>query len=155
MNFISTFDELNKLYEEVSVQVDDRLADEVEEPIEEACIKEELTEAITEEAEEFFEDEVPDEEEPSVEEPVEDAEIEIVDDEPRQVIIECNKCGALVIIGEADIKADKETDLVNVEDTCKFCEETTGYNIIGAVAPYEAVEVTQEEATEDTTVEEA
>jgi hypothetical protein len=107
-NFISTFDELNKLYEEVKV--------------EEAC-KEELTEAA--------EEEIPEEEAP-VEEPIAD--------EPRQLICECDKCGALVIKDEADIVIDEESDLVNVEDECQFCEEAKGFKIVGVVAPYEAVE---------------
>jgi len=106
MNFISTFDELNKLYEEV----------QEEEKVEEAC-KEKLTEA----------DEAP------IEEPV-------VEEEPRQVICECDKCGALIIKDEADIVVDEETDLVNVEDECQFCEEAKGYKIIGVMVPYEAVE---------------
>jgi hypothetical protein len=70
----------------------------------------------------------------------EDAEIEIVDDEPRQIICECDKCGALVIKAEADIVADEESGLVNIEDECQFCEEAKGFKIIGVVAPYEAVE---------------
>ena len=113
-NFISTFDELNKLYEEVDVK-----------KVEEAC-KEELAEAA-----EAAEDEVAEEEAP-VEEPVAD--------EPRQVICECDKCGALVIKDEADIVIDEESDLINVEDECQFCEEAKGFKIIGVVAPYEVVE---------------
>ena len=108
MNFISTFDELNKLYEEKT------------ENVEEACAKEELVEAV------------------------EDEEIEIVEDEPKQTIIECSKCGALVIVDEVEI--DEESDLVNVKDECKFCEEKEGYKIIGSVVPYEVPEISEEEA---------
>lgn len=106
-NFISTFDELNKLYEEVESA---KLAEAAED--------------------EVAEEEIPVEEIPA-EEPV-------VEDEPRQVICECDKCGALVIKDEADIVVDEETDLVNVEDECKFCEEKEGYKIVGSVVPYEA-----------------
>lgn len=127
MNFISTFDELNKLYEEVQ-----------EERVEEAC-KEGLIEAADED---IVEDEILADEAP-VEEPV-------VEDEPRQVICECDKCGALVIKDEADIVVDEETDLVNVEDECQFCEEAKGFKIVGVVAPYEAAEeIVEEEPIED------
>ena len=113
-NFISTFDELNKLYEEVDSA--------------------KLTEAAEDEAveDEIVEDEMS-VEETSIEEPV-------VDEEPRQVICECDKCGALVIKDEADIVVDEETDLVNIEDECQFCEEAKGFKIVGVVAPYEVVE---------------
>jgi hypothetical protein len=121
MNFISTFDELNKLYEEVDVKKV-RKVKKVKE-----ADKEELTEAAEDEVVEVVEDEVP-AEEPAIEE------------EPRQVICECDKCGALVIKDEADIVVDEESDLVNVEDECQFCEEAKGFKIIGVVAPYEAGE---------------
>jgi hypothetical protein len=104
-----------------------------------------LTESITEAAEdEIVEDEIPVEEVP-VEEPA-------VEEEPRRLIIECDKCGALVIKDEADIVVDEETDLVNVEEECQFCEEAKGYKIIGVVAPYEAAEA--EEPIEDELAEE-
>jgi hypothetical protein len=83
-------------------------------------------------------------------EAVEDEEIEIVDDEPKQTIIECAKCGALVIVDEVEV--DEESDLVNVKDECKFCEEKEGYKIIGSVLPYEAPEadeVVDEEIPEE------
>lgn len=123
MNFISTFEELNKLYEDVQ-------------PVEEPQAEEELVEAAEDEEIEIVEDEAPVEEAP-VEEP-------IVEEEPKQVICECSKCGALVIKEEAEVKAGEETDLVNVEDECEYCEEAEGYKIIGVVAPYEAVEVIEE-----------
>lgn len=104
-----------------------------------------LDEELTEVAEDdVAEDEVVEvEAEATVEEPVAD--------EPKQVICECDKCGALVIKDEADIVIDEESDLVNVEDACQYCEETKGYKIIGAVAPYEAIVV--EEPVEDEPVE--
>lgn len=128
MNFISTFDELNKLYEAVEAEAVETSAKNVEE----ACAKRELSEAT---------------DEPEIS--VEDEEIEIVEDEPRQVIIECSKCGALVIKDEADIIVDEKTDLVNVEDTCAFCEESEGYKIIGVVAPYEVAETENEPDAEE------
>lgn len=56
---------------------------------------------------------------------------------PAQLVLECSKCGALVIKGEADVEIDSETDLANVKDTCEFCEETEGYKVLGALAPHE------------------
>lgn len=75
----------------------------------------------------------------------EDAEIEIVDDEPKQVIIECSKCGALVIIDESDLEIEEESELVNVDTECKFCEEKDGYTIVGTLLPYEVAEINTEE----------
>jgi hypothetical protein len=128
MNFISTFEELNKLYEEVDSEVEKEEA-EKEEVVEESCDKK-LTEATEDDV---VEDEVPADEEAPVEEPV-------VEDEPRRVICECDKCGALVIKDEADIVNDEESGLVNVEDECEFCEEANGYKIVGVVAPYEVAD---------------
>lgn len=144
MNFISTFDELNKLYEEADIK-----KAEQDEKIEEAC-NEELAEAADEDViEDDFADEegIPAEEAPA-EEPV-------AEDEPRQVICECDKCGALVIKDEADIVVDEETDLVNVEDECQFCEEANGFKIVGVVVPYEAAAEAIEEPVEEEPVEES
>lgn len=117
MNFNNVFEELNKLYEEKPTQ-------KPEDKVEEGC-KEKLAEAA--------EDEVP-----ADEVPVEEAEV-------KQLILECAKCGALVIKDEADVVVDEATDLVNVEDACAYCEETEGYKIIGTVIPYEATEEVEEE----------
>lgn len=119
MNFNTILEELDKLYEEDEVAVEEEVGSE------EASVEE-----------------VPAEEAPA-EEPVEE--------EPKQLICECDKCGALVIKDEADIVIDEESDLVNVEDECQFCEEAKGFKIIGAVVPYEAavVEPEVEEAAEE------
>ena len=137
MNFISTFEELNKLYEEVIPEEEATVEDA---PIEEACVKEELTEAAEDEEIEIVDDEAPIDEVP-VEEPVEEA-------EPKQIVLECTKCGALVVKDEADVVTDEESGLVNVEDKCAFCEETEGYKIIGTMIPYEDVEVEETEVSE-------
>jgi hypothetical protein len=113
-NFASIFEELSKLYDE--------------DPVEEAC----TNEALEEEAED---DVIEIEDDAEASEAAEDIVDE--DDEPRQVIIECDGCGALVIKDEADIVADEESGLVNVEDACAFCEEAAGYKIVGVVAPYD------------------
>jgi hypothetical protein len=78
-----------------------------------------------------------------VKESVEDTDVAEI--EAKQVVIECAKCGALVIKDEADLTVSEETDLVNVEESCAFCEEAEGYKIIGTVVPYEAsTEVVEE-----------
>lgn len=138
-NFISTFDELNKLYEEVETK-----------KVEEACT-EELTEAADED---ILEDEVAENEIPEDGVPAEEP---VVEEEPRRVICECDKCGALVIKDEADIVADEESDLVNVEDECQFCEEAKGFKVIGVVVPYEAVaeELPEEEPVDEESAEES
>lgn len=207
MNFISTFDELSKLYEEdlqqteSNVSLEDDTLTETQEreftifvnnevycdddgnpyyfdssahaeefiaenklegaevvrqagkaKYEEACVKEELTEAAEEDEIEIVDDEIVDEapvEEVPVEEPAED--------EPKQLILECGNCGALILKDEDDIVTDEESDLVNVEDECEYCEETKGYKIIGVVAPYEDVETEEpvEDIPEDDFVEES
>ena len=169
MNFISTFDELNKLYEEatkvVRKKADDLFAvmngdQQVFAGTKEECenwlkdktgpnasrfkivqgadivVKEALVEAAEEEPE-IVEDEIEiiDDEEPVEEVPAEEP---VAEEEPKQTIIECSKCGALVIVAEVEV--DEESDLVNVKDKCKFCEEKEGYKIVGSVVPYEVVE---------------
>jgi hypothetical protein len=126
MNFISTFEELNKLYE--SVELETEIA---EEPITEAA-EEEVVE-IVEETEEAAEE--------AAEEPVES--------EPKQVVLECSNCGALVIKDEAEAEVDEETDLANIEEKCKFCDEANGFNIIGTFAPYDAESAELEEGIFD------
>ena len=155
MNFISAFNELEKLYEGVETEVEKEDPEETSEETvaEEACIKEELTEATEDEVAEDEEIEIVDDEEPVDEIPAEEyveepAEESIEEGEPKQVIIECDKCGALVIVDETDVKVDEETDLVNVDTECKFCEEKVGYKILGSMVPYEATE-SEEEPTEE------
>ena len=135
MNFISTFEELNKLYEEAK---DAKQANEKsEDVVEEACDKEALTEAAEDDVIEI-EDEAA-EVEAAVDEPelYDDTEEEL---EPKQVIMECDKCGALVLRDEDAVIVDEESGLANVEDECEFCEEASGYKIVGVVAPYEPEE---------------
>ena len=145
-NFNSVFEELSKLYEEPVKEVaakdankDDAKA-ETETEVVEACKKQELIEAADEEE---VVDEVP-VEDAAADAPVDEEEIEIVDDEPRQLVVECSKCGALVVMAEDKVVVDEETDLVNVEDECQFCEETAGYKIVGTMIPYEVVEAEED-----------
>lgn len=131
MNFQTILEELDRLYENTQ-----------EEPIEEA-----IEESLVEETDE----EVLIDDEPIVDDEVqeEESETEVEENEaPKQVVLECSNCGALVIKNEADIKVDEETDLVNVEDECQFCEEANGYKIVGSLVSYEGVEEVTESLTE-------
>lgn len=156
MNFISAFDELNKLYEEATLEkkpnkangvLSDKDTDEVtsgatQEVDNGEQSKGDGTNKLTEAEEEIPVDEEPVEEVPAEDSPVDDtAEEDEIEDEPKQVICECDKCGALVIVDEADVVVDEESDLVNVEDECKFCEEKAGFKIVGIVAPYNPDEI--------------
>ena len=144
MNFIDTFDELNKLYEEKS--------EEKLQKIEEACNKEKLAEEAEDEEIEIVNDEeieVAEDEEVVDEAPIEEPAAE---QEVKPVIIECAKCGALVIVDE--VVVDEASDLVNVNDECKFCEEKEGFKIVGLVAPYEAANEIVSDEVENTTDEE-
>lgn len=139
-NFNSVFDELSKLYEEApkAAQKDTK----IEEAVKEACSKKVIKEATEDAVAEV---------EAQVEEAAEERQAEEIDDEPKQLILECSKCGALVIKAEKDIVIDEESELVNVEDTCEYCEESEGYKVIGVVTPYIIVE--EEEPVEEPTEE--
>lgn len=95
-----------------------------------------------------FEAEIPAEEVPEEEIPVEDipADETVADDVPKQLALECAKCGAIILKNEEDVKIDDETDLANVDDSCAFCEEAEGFKVVGAVIPYEGIVVTDDEA---------
>lgn len=80
--------------------------------------------------------EVADEEIPVEDIPAEEPEA----DEPKQLVLECENCGALAIKTEDEVTVDEATDLANVDDKCKFCEEAVGYTIVGELVPYEVTE---------------
>lgn len=115
---MSVFEDLNAIYDEgLESEAKEELTEEVmSEPASVETEAKPAEEALTEDSEEIPADE----------------EIE----EPRQLILACDKCGALVIKAEADIAIDEATDLVNVEETCQYCEEAAGYTISGVLAPY-------------------
>ena len=161
MNFISAFEELNKLYEEKTKVVPTLKKTTVksgEAAIEEACTKEDLTEAADDDVIEIMDDEPI--EEPSVEEEaVEDESI----DEPEvetQFVLECVKCGALIVRAEGDIAINEESDVIVLQDPCEYCESTEGHKIIGTMLPYEKAEepveaeIIEEEPVEDEAAEE-
>lgn len=131
MSFISTFEELSKLYESVEPEVK-------EEEVVEESTEEELTEAVEEV------DEADGEAEEDETDEVVELEAEEEQEEPKQLILECSNCGGLVIKAEADVAIDDESDLANVDEACQYCEETAGYKVLGAVIPYEPNEALEE-----------
>ena len=140
MNFQTILEELDRLYEEDKAKAEENVTEEV---AEEAVVTEQLTEAA-DDAEAVEADE---------------EEIEIVDDEPAaeeevveaeaQFVLECAKCGGLMIKAEADVNADEESGLANMDDACQYCEATDGYKVIGTMVPFEVVEAEEVEETEE------
>ena len=67
-----------------------------------------------------------------------------VEEAPKQLVLECSKCGALCVKAEEDVVIDEATDLANVEDECAACEEAEGYKVLGELLPYASEEVAEE-----------
>lgn len=137
MNFQTILEELDHIYEELPAKEFTKKTEEATEP---------YVEALTEDSEDdvIIDDEPIVDDEAAEEAPVE----EIAEEAPKQVVLECSKCGGLVIKDKADVKVDEETDLANIEDACQYCEETAGYSIVGIVVPYEAIDDDTEEQVE-------
>lgn len=142
-NFVSVFEELSKLYEEDTAKVVEKETDKVD------TAEQPLKEDAGEEA--IIEDEGAAEEADFVEEPAEDAAEEAAEEAEESVkklVLECTKCGSLICKDETEVQVDEETDLANIEEACKSCEEAAGYKILGELVPYEDAEPV-EEALED------
>ena len=143
-NFISILEELNKLYEEAAKEEAakaDKKIIKPEDTKEESCSRKSITEAADDEEIEIVDDEeVSDEVEGSVE--------DVEEDEPKQVLLECSKCGALVVKSEVDVVVDEGTDLVDVDETCSICGESGSYKIVGVVVPYEIEDGEPEDESE-------
>lgn len=132
MNFQTILEELDHIYEELPADVTIRkTANETTETFDET---------LTEDSDEVV---LIDDEPAVADETADDAPVE---EDPSQVVLECSKCGALVIKDEADVKVDEATDFANIEDVCQYCEEAAGYTIVGIVAPYEITENGEEAA---------
>ena len=128
MNFINALAELDKLYESVET-------DKLEEATDEFVDSEEEVELEIEDDET---EEIP------VEEPAEEPE-EVA---AKSIVLECAKCGALVIKAEVEVTADEETGLVNSEEECAYCGETAGFRAIGTFESYGPAEEPAEEVEE-------
>lgn len=77
---------------------------------------------------------------------VEEADANIEDpaaEGPKQLVLECSKCGAVCVKSEDDVVIDEATDLANVEEECAACEEAAGYKVLGELLPY-AIEEDEE-----------
>ena len=143
MNFQTILEELDRIYEELPAEetvkkaVDEVTEEEVAEEVTEAC-----DDALTEDSdEEVLIDDEPIVDDEAAEEAPEEA---VAEEEPKQVVLECSKCGALAIKPEEDIKVAEESDLVNIDDKCQYCEEAEGYTIVGVIAPYATAIVADE-----------
>ena len=64
-------------------------------------------------------------------------EVPAEDEAPKQIALECVKCGAIIIKTEAEVQVDEETDLANIDDSCAYCDAAEGFKIAGIVVPFE------------------
>lgn len=76
---------------------------------------------------------------------VEEADADVVDEAPaaegpKQLVLECSKCGTVCVKLEDDVVIDEATDLANVEEECTACEEAAGYKVLGELLPYAAAD---------------
>lgn len=101
-------------------------------------------------AEDVNEDTVEEPTEEEVEVVEDDEEIEVVDE---QLVLECSKCGCLVIKEESDVTVDEEAGVANVDEPCAFCEASEGYHIIGTFTPNSESEVVSDATENDKSVE--
>ena len=81
---------------------------------------------------------------------VEDEAVEVADEAPvaegpKQLVLECSKCGAIIVKSEEDVVVDEATDLANVEDECSACEEAAGYKVLGELLPYGVAEEVEDD----------
>jgi len=59
-----------------------------------------------------------------------------------KVIIQCPQCMTLFYKDEKDLEVDENNpDVVNINETCQHCGNTSGYMVIGKVAPVEKAEL--------------
>lgn len=147
MNFQTILEELDKIYEELP-------AEEAKKDGEDITTEEEVTEACDKTLTEDADEEVLIDDEPIIDDEVAEEEIPVED---AQLVLECAKCGALVIKPDSDVKVDEETDLANVDEACQYCEEAEGYKILGnlVVSEAPAEEPKAEEVADEEMVEEA
>ena len=127
MNFFTVLEELDRIYEADDKQEVEVFAEEPEDAVDEA-------DAQAQPEAEAIADEVPADEDEA---------------EPSQLVLKCENCGALAIKAEADVEIDEKTDLANVTESCAFCEEADGYEVIGTFAPYDYVEIVDDEDNDD------
>lgn len=133
--FTNLFEELSRLYEEDELNAEVESTEEIE-----------TSESVTEAADELDALKETDDEEVEIE--IEDDEIEAEDEEDeapaaKQLILECANCGGIIIKVEDEVDVDEESGVANKEEACNYCNETSGYKVLGELNSY------------DTTVEES
>lgn len=142
MNFQTILEELDRLYEEDCKKT---CNEEVPEEVPEEALTEAAEEVVDDEEIEIVEDE-----------PAED-EVPVDDDiaEEVRLVLECANCGAVSIMAETAAKADEESGLVNLEESCQYCEATDGYKVLGVLTPYGSEATVEIEAEVEADVEDA
>ena len=71
-----------------------------------------------------------------------DSEDELLTSYEGKVIIQCPQCMTLFYKDEKDLEVDENNpDVVNINETCQHCGNTSGYMVIGKVAPVEKAEL--------------
>ena len=80
-----------------------------------------------------------------------DAVEDLLDSYVGKLIIQCPQCKTLFYKKEEDIeRTDENPDVVNVNETCQHCGNTSGYEVIGKVAEETvAIPTTEEVKTEE------
>lgn len=141
MNFTNAFAELNKLYESVEIEnlkdSESNVTLDSKESVDEEVVEEGLLDAVKGAASGFVSG--------LKEDTDEDVEIEVEDDEAvaKQVVYECNNCGALVIKDEGEE--------VDSEEECTYCGEAKGFDAIGTFEAYAEDDTDSTENAEDDT----
>lgn len=153
--FMSVFEDLNAIYEEAEVKeslteevkkVDDLAEEDIKVEECEDVSEEPVSEKLTEEADE---DSLEDEFEETPAEEDESPEVSEETEEALQSVLECEKCGALVVKSKDEVAFDDESELVNIEDECAFCGAAEGYRVIGSLLPVGEEEKADEAATDE------
>lgn len=144
-NFMSAFEGLSSIYEEESKQAELRRRSRRPRVITESKLREKA-----EETKDLVEVEEPVEPVEPEETPITPTEDTVVESIPSQVILECANCGALSIKALDDVISSDDSDLVNIEEECSFCEAAEGYKVIGDFIPKveEAADKAEEENEE-------
>lgn len=78
-------------------------------------------------------------------------------DEVSSFVLECSKCGGILIKAESEVKIDDNVEAsIELDEPCQYCEASEGYTILGTLVPYEEeIEIEDDEADEsDEVVEE-
>ena len=131
MNLHSIFEELDQLYEPEELATECDTADK--KPGKSS--KNKLAEAVNDDEEIIITDD--DGEEIIIEDDEPDQSVEDDSTDEIQFVLECTNCGGIVIKSEAEVDTPDANAIVNVDDSCQYCEEAGEYKIIGTLVPYQ------------------